>query len=200
MVAAYLHNGWPVVLTGSKFFGGPAFSGVVLFPTARSAGSRSAAERVAAWPSNAGADNTGMLLRWIAALDAIEAFAPLAASMPNRLRGLAASIQQGLAGIANVVPVPGLSDRGAGWSGVPSIFTFAVRDPADRQRLLSAAELRPVYTGLANQGVLLGQPVGLGRFGGLRIAIGARDLLPGASVDAGLSRLFAALEQAVRPK
>jgi hypothetical protein len=218
MVAAYLRNGWPVVLTGSKFFGGPAFSGAVLFPAARSAASRSTAERVAAWPSNAWAGNAGagnagagnagagnaragnagMLLRWIAALDAIEAFAPLAASMPDRLRGLAASIEQGLAGIDGVVPVRGLSDRGAGWSGVPTIFTFAVRDPADRQRLLSAAELRPLYTRLANRRVLLGQPVGLGRFGGLRIAVGARDLLPGAPADAGLPGLFAALGQAVR--
>ncbi len=31
----YLQRGWPVLLTGSKFYGGPAFSGAVLFPTAR---------------------------------------------------------------------------------------------------------------------------------------------------------------------
>src|ERR1039458_6586198 len=34
-VAAYLRQGWPVVVTGSKFFGGPAFSGAVLFPQTR---------------------------------------------------------------------------------------------------------------------------------------------------------------------
>ena len=31
-VEAYLRRDWPVVVTGSKFFGGPAFSGAVLFP------------------------------------------------------------------------------------------------------------------------------------------------------------------------
>ena len=33
MVASYLRDGWPVVVTGSQFFGGPAFSGAVLFPS-----------------------------------------------------------------------------------------------------------------------------------------------------------------------
>ena len=45
----------------------------------------------------------------------------------------------------------------------PSIFTFGVRDPTDRGRRLSVAELRPLYARLARTGVLLGQPVGLGR-------------------------------------
>lgn len=31
----YLQRGWPVLITGSKFYGGPAFSGAVLFPSAR---------------------------------------------------------------------------------------------------------------------------------------------------------------------
>lgn len=34
-VGRYLRRGWPVVVTGSKFFGGPAFSGAVLFPRGR---------------------------------------------------------------------------------------------------------------------------------------------------------------------
>jgi hypothetical protein len=64
--------------------------------------------------------------------------------------------------------------------------------------MLSAAELRPLYLGLAREGVLLGQPVELGAFGGLRIAVGARDLLPDAPVDGGLPRLFATLRDAIR--
>ena len=61
------------------------------------------------------------------------------------------------------------------------------------------AELRPAYERLASLKILLGQPVNLGRFGGLRIATGARDLLddPG---DGGSSRIFAALREITRPR
>jgi hypothetical protein len=207
----YLRSGWPVVVTGSKFFGGPAFSGAVLFPSARLADARLADARLADArhgivpelrrrmdQARSSAGNIGMLLRWSAALDAIEAFAPLADTASERLRTHGAAIEQGLGRIATLVPVAGLSNGGSGWSGVPTIFTFAVRDPADRQRLLTASELRPIYTRLANNGVLLGQPVGLGRFGGLRIAIGARDVLDGAPARAGLPLLFAALDAATR--
>jgi hypothetical protein len=240
-VVRYLRSGWPVVVTGSKFFGGPAFSGAVLFPSARLADARLADARLAGArlagarladarladarladarladarladarhgivpelrrrmdQARSSAGNIGMLLRWSAALDAIEAFAPLADTASERLRTHGAAIEQGLGRIATLVPVAGLSNGGSGWSGVPTIFTFAVRDPADRQRLLTASELRPIYTRLANNGVLLGQPVGLGRFGGLRIAIGARDVLDGAPARAGLPLLFAALDAATR--
>ena len=39
-VEAYLRRGWPVVVTGSKFFGGPAFSGAVFFPPSPAIGGR----------------------------------------------------------------------------------------------------------------------------------------------------------------
>jgi hypothetical protein len=70
----------------------------------------------------------------------------------------------------------------------------------DHRRRLSATELRPLYEHLAHVGVLLGQPVNLGPFGGLRIAIGARELLD-ADGDHRLARVFTALEEATaRPR
>ncbi len=128
----------------------------------------------------------------------IDAFEPLVAGMANVLANRAAAIEQALASNPALVPIGGLQPRGPGWADLPSIFTFGVRDPADHQRLLSAAELRPLYEHLAHLGILLGQPVGLGPFGGLRIAIGARDLLDGAG-DGGLASVFAALEEATTP-
>jgi hypothetical protein len=187
-VTQYLRNGWPVVVTGSKFFGGPPFSGAVLFPTARLPSSHRDAP-------NPDPVNLGTILRWMAALDVIEAFAPLAARMPALLRNRATTIQQGIATNPALVPVGGLAPAGSNWSDLPSIFTFAVRDPADQHRLLSATELRPIYERLACLGILLGQPVGLGRFGGLRIAVGARDLWTHA--DGGLPSLFAALQDVI---
>jgi hypothetical protein len=52
--------------------------------------------------------------------------------------------------------------------------------------------LRLLYDHLARDSILLGQPVDLGSFGGLRIAIGARDLLDGAA-PGGLDLVLDAL-------
>jgi hypothetical protein len=191
-VAAYLRQGWPVIVTGSKFFGGPAFSGAVLFPRAR----LPAIERrlVPFDPNPSGPLNAatlGTALRWAAAIAAVDAFEPLAVGMADVLSNRGAAIEQALAANPALVAIDGMRPRGAGWADLPSIFTFGVRDPMDHDRLLSTAELRPLYERLAYAGVLVGQPVGLGSFGGLRIAIGARQLLD--VEDGGLRRLFAAL-------
>lgn len=183
-VAAYIARGWPVVLTGSKFFGGPAFSGAVLVPRARR--SKTAAEGA----------TLGTVMRWAASMAVIEAFRPRAAEMAALLRDRAATVARGLASLPHAIPVGGLRPRGPQWADLPSIFTFAVRDPAQPGRLLSAAELRPIYQRLAQAGVLLGQPVGLGPFGGLRIAVGARDLVD-APDSLGVSAMFDALRGAL---
>ena len=189
-IVAYLRRGWPVVITGSKFFGGPAFSGAVLFPVSRLTQAHARHRPVCERPT------LGSLLRWIAALESIEAFAPLAAAMPAFVQARSALIEQGLAANPALISVRGRMPGGSGWAGLPGIFTFAVRDPADRRRLLTAAALRPLYERLAREGILLGQPVDLGRFGGLRIAIGARDIGAGALADDGLQRLFSFLGHA----
>ena len=72
--------------------------------------------------------------------------------------------------------------------GCPGIVTFAVEAVARPGSLLTAAELRPLYRSLADQGVLVGQPVDLGPFGGLRVAIGMRDVIHGL-IEASLRRL-----------
>jgi hypothetical protein len=183
-VAAYLRRGWPVVVTGSKFFGGPAFSGAVLFPRDR---------RMAGLPPVPGeAVRLGTALRWTAALATIDAFEPLASGMAEVLAERGALIAQAITANPSLVRVEGLQPHGSGWADQPSIFTFGVRDPAYPRRLLSVAGLRPLYEQLARLGVLLGQPVGLGSFGGLRLALGARDLLRSGEDD--LARVFAALE------
>jgi hypothetical protein len=79
-------------------------------------------------------------------------------------------VERSVASNSALVPIAGLPPAGCSWADQPSIFTFAVRDPNDLTRLLSAAELRPLYERLACEGVLFGQPVSLGSFGGLRVA------------------------------
>lgn len=187
-VAAYLRQGWPVVVTGSKFFGGPAFSGAVLFPRARLP--------AAARNQSPTHPRLGTLLRWTAALAAVDAFEPMAAGMADILSRRTVALERALAANPALVPVAGLQPSGSGWADLPSIFTFGVRDPLDRRRLLSAAELRPLYEDLARRGVLLGQPVSLGSFGGLRFAFGATDLLDKSEDDSRTYRIFTALEAA----
>jgi hypothetical protein len=136
------------------------------------------------------------VLRWTAALAAIDAFEPAAAGMARLLSRRAETIEQSLAANPALVPVGGLRPRGAGWADLPSIFTFGIRDPLNPGLLLPVSALRPLYDQLARAGILLGQPVNLGVFGGLRLAIGARDLLTPASDGGGLGRIFTALESA----
>jgi hypothetical protein len=177
-VRRYLLRGWPVIVTGSKFFGGPAFAGAVLLPHGR--------RRCAPMPPS-----LGVLLRWTAALQAMQSYAVIGRAAPAVLARLTAQATAALAALPRIALVPGPSAAmvaAGGWP--PSIITFAVRDPADPRRLLSAEELPPLYRTLAGRGVLLGQPVALGGFGGLRLAIGARDVLAG-SIDASLARVVA---------
>jgi hypothetical protein len=193
-VAAYLRRGWPVVVTGSKFFGGPAFSGAVLFPRARlpAVAPISLASLLHKPPQ------LGVALRWTAALATIDAFDPIAADMAKHLSDRAAAIDQALTSNRALLPIAGLQPTGPGWASMPSIFTFGVHDPVNPAKLLSVQQLRPLYEQLAAAGILLGQPVNLGSFGGLRLAIGARDLLVNSG-DGGLARLFAALEDVTAP-
>jgi hypothetical protein len=177
-VRGYLLRGWPVIVTGSKFFGGPAFAGAVLLPHSRR-------WRASTPPS------LGVLLRWTAALQAMQSFAVIGRAAPAVLARLTAQATAALASLPGIALVPGPSAAMIASGGWPaSIITFAVRDPADPRRLLSADELRPLYRTWAARGVLLGQPVALGGFGGLRLAIGARDVLAG-SIDAPLARVIA---------
>jgi hypothetical protein len=189
-VAAYLRRGWPVVVTGSKFLGGPAFSGAVLFPSAR----LPPAGRQSPRSDPGDAVRLGTALRRTAALAGLDVFEPLAADMAKVLADRALAVKQALTSNPAMVPIDGLEPRGPGWADLPSIFIFGLRDPVDRHRLLSVAELRPLYEHLGQAGVLLGQPIGLGPFGGLRLPFGARDLLE--SSNRALTRVFAMLEEA----
>ena len=188
-MAGFLQRGWPVVVTGSKFFGGPAFSGAVLFPRARIQTARRVQRTV----------NIGTVLRWTAAREAMEAFATHAGGHAAFVQQRIAAIDGRIAACPMLVPVAGLLQRQSGhWSDGPSIVSFAVRAPGNHKAMLSASALRPIYERVAQAGVLLGQPVDLGPFGGLRIAIGARDLLAG-DPGHGLQRLFTAIEGAIHP-
>ncbi len=185
VVRGYLARGWPVVITGSKFLGGPPFSGAVLLPSGRfSAAARRQALKVCELldrPQTSEAEEVrkiGPLLRWKAALAVLDDTGFSADDVDNvvqRLDQNATAFFAGLPG-ARIIDKP---------DDCHGIVTFAVAKPGHSGIWLSADELRPLHLGLAEQKVLVGQPVDLGPFGGLRAAIGMRDVVLG-SIEASL--------------
>ncbi len=214
LIRWYLQQGFPVLVTGSKFFAAPGFCGAVLFPRARSR--RIAANAVpAGLAAYAGlADGIGsrlcpgLLLRWTAALHSMAAFGELPAdTVGRRLDRLGHDIVGGLRRDGRLHLVPAPRPEGFGWSDRRSVFTFAVRGRTGWQ---DAASLRALYlalhddlaSGEAGPRCQVGQPVQLGSpaLGGLRLALSAAQICEAgdqaAPLAAVLDRLRVLLDRA----
>ncbi|MDB5495242.1 MAG: hypothetical protein JWP86_2579 [Phenylobacterium sp.] len=199
-VARRLALGFLVAVTGSKFYGGPAFSGALFVPAG-------CAERLRAQPLSPGladycartdwpagyaartllpdASNLGLLLRWEAALHEMWAFHALpAAEVAGFVGEFAAAVADQLASCPQLEPIaPAAPSQAAGgWDSIPTIFPFLVRGPAG---VLGSAAVQALYEQLRSRDadpVRLGQPVAIGRRRGeavsaLRLALGARDVV-----------------------
>jgi hypothetical protein len=173
VIRACLRAGWPVVVTGSKYLGGPPFSGAVLLPSGRF--SRILGKALACWrrtvrcPAD-GAPSIGPLLRWAAATEGLGDVRPQSHVPPISEATAALSHVRGLRLVQG--PTEAMNDAAG---GCPGIISFAVSDLLVRDGFLSADRLRPLHRSLADRGVLLGQPVDIGPFGALRLAFGLRD-------------------------
>ncbi len=165
-IRGFLRRGWPVLLTGSKFHGGPPFCGAVLFPSRRLA--TIDLDRV---PAARAPVDIGTLLRWSAALAEMRQFSVLTLEKRlAKLSSLSRDIEAGLHDLPHLVPLPAPGQQD-GWP--VTIHSFAVRDEAGR--LMGMAALRTLQSHLAARSVLLGQPVFISRdVVALRIALGAR--------------------------
>jgi hypothetical protein len=192
----YLDQGFPVLVTGSKFFAAPGFCGAILFPRARLA--RCAGSRLPAGLSpytqlEAGLPARrcpGLILRWRAALHEMARFATLPApEVRHRLATLGDAVRALVMREARLSLVAAPRPPGFGWSDRRSVFSLAVQGPLG---WMSAAQLRPLYHALSDDaGALaaaspvasrrcqLGQPVELasGGMGALRIAISAAQVV-----------------------
>lgn len=165
----YLDRGYLVIVTGSKFFTGPAFSGALLVPASLAnavgaiggiaPGFRAYSSR-SDWPVHWRAlrscfpvrANLGQWLRWEAALEEIRAYH----AVPDRFR-LRALTRFGQAVERIIASSPSLRllppQRRTGHGGLddeelaqPTIFPFAIRH-GDRD--LTLAEGRTIYRALA---------------------------------------------------
>jgi hypothetical protein len=166
-IKSYLDRGYMVLITGSKFFGGPAFSGALLVPAAFSR-SLDRGEGIAPglldyagrsdWPKRWAAlrsrfesrPNLGQWLRWEAALEEIRAYY----RVPDAFRALALSELR--AGIESLIMLsPSLRLVGADTNACgtddeefahATIFPFTIHR---RRGPLSVDECRIVYRALA---------------------------------------------------
>jgi len=163
----YLDRGYMVLITGSKYFGGPAFSGALLVPTGLSR-SLDRGEGIAPglldyasrsdWPKRWAAlrsrfesrPHLGQWLRWEAALEEIRTYY----RVPDAFRAMAlGQLRAGIEGLIMLSPSLRLVGPGTKAGGIedeefahPTIFPFTLhrhRGP------LSADHCRVVYRALA---------------------------------------------------
>jgi hypothetical protein len=175
LVRWYLSKGFPVLVTGSKFFTAPGFCGAVLFPRARLA-------RIAAGgaipaglaPYGCEASITsrrcpGLVLRWAAALYEMGEFARLSPDEVGR----------------RLDRIETLVRAGSGWMTPAQLRGLYTRLAQD----LSGTAIAAADPGLAATRCQIGQPVELGdaERGGLRIALSARQLAGGDDLGAELA-------------
>jgi hypothetical protein len=134
----YIEVGCLVIVTGSKFFGGPAFSGAVLLPSGYDRSTVPLAKGLADyswrgdWPVRCDSArlslhdraNPGLLLRWQAALAEVAAFDALPAGRAGEIvRSFRSFAEREFGGGAfALVPMHANADEPS------SIVTFAVRD------------------------------------------------------------------------
>lgn len=150
-VANHFRNGRMVFLTGSKFFGGPPFSGALLIPPSIAEAATDGAElpvgladyvsrhdlpeRLTALHRVANPEpNVPLLLRWEAALTEIRSFHNASPEIRDQvLRDLVAGIRHIVDASPHVeivespyTVIPGIDHRGL--DDLPTIFTFLVLD------------------------------------------------------------------------
>lgn len=184
----YLEQGFMVALTGSKFMGGPSFSGALLVP--RQFPGRLDLPRPPVLP-------LGQLLRWEAALTELRRFKALQApEIRAFLEQFASGVTAHMAQNPQVEPIPSLPpDRISRtgrfeWDCVQTIFPFLLRRLAEQGgSSLSPEEtlavFRQIPQGGMGRGTLRGrlaQPVscGMGReraVSALRLCVGARHVV-----------------------
>ncbi|WP_067169984.1 hypothetical protein [Sterolibacterium denitrificans] len=197
---AWLAQGCLVALTGSKFIGGPSFSGALLVPSRLAARWRNTAvpaslraySAQAAWPAGWRVDalpdtpNFGLLLRWEAALAEMRAFHALPdAGVRRILEHCAAAVRDRLARdpLLEALPVPPLERHAlpggegegapaARWDTCQTIFPFLLRRPDGRylDAAATAAIQRDLLRGASENG-----NVGLRCQFGQPVACGQRD-------------------------
>jgi hypothetical protein len=198
-----LENGLAVMVTGSKFAGGPAFCGALMLPAPlveRLAGARLCGAALAPysaaldWPARRRRDvarglvhpvNLGLGLRWAAALAEIEAYERLPAVWRSAaLAQFERAVQRRVAAADGLELVDGAACAGA--PGLVPVFHADGSDPRRAYLALARGEdgRTPCH---------LGQPVAVGPRVALRVCASMPMITEAA--DLGFGQIEAALDQ-----
>ncbi len=215
-VRADLAAGFAVMITGSKFAGGPAFCGALLLPptwTGRLDGAAPLPPGLAAyaarldWPAALRpglADNLqwpvnlGLGLRWSAALAEIEAYEALAPALPRQvLDAFQAAALRAIAAAPTLAPLPGVEGQ------CGSILPILCDRPAETVREAWRLMAEPGPAGDLRAPCHLGQPVIVGGAAVLRLcasmpmigAVAAR-MANGLALAPAMAPLLADLDRA----
>ncbi|MDP2805496.1 MAG: hypothetical protein Q8O24_06090 [Gallionellaceae bacterium] len=227
-LAAYLVHGFMVAMTGSKFMGGPSFSGALMIPAVLAKKYRTRAlsqgfltfSNQAEWLVNwsearqlSNAANFGLLLRWQAALKEMREFHSVSNTVARHfLFAIAEAVTQRLVNDPHLelLAVPTLQREpfvdDLSWDNVQTIFPFVLRHA--EKTFFSRDETLQVYRILQNEGVQLAQPVDCGEREGvavsaLRLCVSSRLVVEamqgnGKNEQAVIQRALEALNQVVR--
>lgn len=207
---ACLQQGYSVALTGSKFVGGPSFSGALLIPAQRSADIRArhalscpeagATSASALWQARyTDPASWGLLLRWEAALCELRAFRALPEAQVSKfMQRFCNAIQTRLRDDPAYSPVslPPLQRQGlhdiVSWDNIATIHSFHVHGPDGRR--LDEASLAQLYRRLplAATPCLLAQPVACGNGkDALRLCLSAPQVVTACRSEADSERVIA---------
>ncbi len=219
-LAGYLAEDFLVAVTGSKFVGGPAFSGALFVPPASAGRLRTRSLPPALgdvsgrqdWPaayrgreSLRDRPNLGLLLRWEAALHELAAFQALPPESVDRfVADFAAGVTEAIEALPELenLPPPPLARATPGrWDAGQTIFPFLVLKAG---RPLSVNALQNLYRGLQSgrRAVHLGQPVPVGfrdeqPISALRLSLGARLIVEALTAPAGPQAVIARAREAL---
>jgi hypothetical protein len=206
---SYLAHGFMVLITGSKFFTGPPFSGALLVPSGLSAAiGRTDPTAGGIYDYSSRSDwprrwdrlrhcfppiaNFGQWLRWEAALEEIRAYYCVpGAFRHSAIEQLGSGIRRTIEASPSLRLLPQQSDQ-AGVSldddeqQLTTIFPFTIeRDGGG----LSLNACREIYQKLRRHDCMIGQPVGwkCGSAAALRISISARHVTEAWTPDQSLA-------------
>jgi len=218
---ACLKHGYLVALTGSKFVGGPSFSGALLIP----AHIVDRFRELSSYPDHADfperwggkgnlptSRNFGMLIRWEAALSELQAFRAIPnADITNFMHSFSSAMLARFDSdpAFSPVTVPTLNRRSLhsddNWGSIQTIFPFQLyRTEVSGKRALDIKETQMVYHNLPTikPRCQLGQPVNYGTAkSALRICLSARLIVQaaaqgGANADRVIEQAQLVLDQA----
>ena len=201
-IADFLKLGYPTVISGSTFLGGPSPSGALLVPpNTFGEGLMSQAREVLAedfrlnWKTGLGfSRGFANMLRWMPGLHAMEHIVNLGPKADIRMAQLTMELKDFLAEFSDLEVFESRHGDHVAFCGRDSgIVPFAVR--RGKRGWMSMPELIGLYDTLAAQNVLLGLPITIGNRAALRLSLGAGDIVVG-SITTKLARLADALETA----